>query len=53
MLWQLFQAIDNVPDPAEAIRLAGQHEVKFLPPPGLTGHRPRFTCSRANPAIEA
>jgi uncharacterized RmlC-like cupin family protein len=33
MLWQLFQAIDNVTDPAEAIRLAAQHEVNFLPPP--------------------
>ena len=34
MLWDLFQAIDNVPDPAEVVRLAGQHEVNFLPPPG-------------------
>ena len=33
-LWDLFQAIDNVPDPAEVVRLAGQHEVNFLPPPG-------------------
>jgi hypothetical protein len=33
MLWQLFQAIDTVTDPAEAIRLAAQHEVNFLPPP--------------------
>jgi quercetin dioxygenase-like cupin family protein len=33
-LWDLFQAIDNVPDPAEVVRLAGLHEVNFLPPPG-------------------
>ena len=33
MLWQLFQAINNVADPAEAIRLAALHEVNFLPPP--------------------
>jgi hypothetical protein len=33
MLWDLFQAINNVPDPAEVVRLAGQHEVNFLPPP--------------------
>jgi uncharacterized RmlC-like cupin family protein len=33
-LWDLFQAIDNVPDPAEVVRLAGLHEVDFLPPPG-------------------
>ena len=32
-LWDLFQAIDNVPDPAEVVRLAGLHEVNFLPPP--------------------
>ena len=32
-LWDLFQAIHNVADPAEVIRLAGQHEVNFLPPP--------------------
>ena len=34
MLWDLFQAIDNVADPAEVVRLAGMHEVNFLPPPG-------------------
>ena len=33
-LWDLFRAIDNVPDPAEVVRLAGLHEVNFLPPPG-------------------
>ena len=33
-LWDLFQAIDNVADPAEVVRLAGLHEVNFLPPPG-------------------
>ena len=33
-LWDLFQAIDNVPDPAEVVRLASLHEVNFLPPPG-------------------
>ncbi|HSU06721.1 MAG TPA: cupin domain-containing protein [Acetobacteraceae bacterium] len=34
MLWELFEKIHNVPDPAEVVRLAGQHEVHFLPPPG-------------------
>jgi len=33
-LWDLFQAIDNVPDPAEVVRLASLHEVNFLPPSG-------------------
>ncbi len=33
-LWELFQAINNVPDPAEVVRLAALHEVNFLPPPG-------------------
>ena len=33
MLWDLFEKIHNVPDPAEVIRLAEQHEVHFLPPP--------------------
>jgi len=33
-LWDLFVAIDGVPDPAEVVRLAGLHEVDFLPPPG-------------------
>ncbi len=31
-LWELFEQIDNVPDPAEVVRLAAQHEVEFLPP---------------------
>lgn len=30
----LFQRIHNVPDPAEVIRIAAEHEVQFLPPPG-------------------
>jgi hypothetical protein len=29
----LFLAINNVPDPGEVVRLAGLHEVNFLPPP--------------------
>lgn len=33
MLWDLFTAIDGVPDPAEVVRLASLHEVHFLPPP--------------------
>ncbi len=33
-LWELFTAIDGVPDPAEVVRLAALHEVEFLPPPG-------------------
>ncbi len=33
-LWELFEKIDGVPDPAEVVRLAAQHEVHFLPPPG-------------------
>ncbi len=33
-LWDLFVKIDGVPDPAEVIRLAGEHNVHFLPPPG-------------------
>jgi quercetin dioxygenase-like cupin family protein len=32
-LWDLFLAINNVPDPGEVVRLAGLHEVNFLPPP--------------------
>ncbi len=32
-LWDLFLAINNVPDPVEVVRLAGLHEVNFLPPP--------------------
>ena len=58
-LWDLFQAIHNVPDPGEVVRLAALHEVNFLPPPGviqrgtIQHERRAFTCSRANPAIEA
>lgn len=33
MLWELFEKIHDVPDPAEVVRLAEQHEVHFLPPP--------------------
>lgn len=33
-LFELFSRIHNVPDPAEVIRIAGEHEVDFLPPPG-------------------
>ena len=32
-LWDLFVKIDGVPDPAEVVRLAGEHNVHFLPPP--------------------
>jgi hypothetical protein len=32
-LWDLFVALDNVPDPAEVVRLAALHQVDFLPPP--------------------
>ena len=32
-LWDLFQAINNVQDPTEVVRLAGLYEVNFLPPP--------------------
>ena len=32
-LFDLFNMIHNVPDPAEVIRLAGTCEVEFLPPP--------------------
>ena len=31
-LWELFEKISNVADPAEVVRLAAQHEVNFLPP---------------------
>ncbi len=31
-LWELFEKISNVRDPAEVVRLAAQHEVNFLPP---------------------
>jgi quercetin dioxygenase-like cupin family protein len=30
----LFKRIHNVPDPAEVVRIAAEHEVEFLPPPG-------------------
>ncbi len=33
-LFDLFNAIHNVPDPAEVVRLAALHEVNFLPPSG-------------------
>ncbi len=33
-LWDLFAAIDGVPDPAEVVRLAALHDITFLPPPG-------------------
>jgi quercetin dioxygenase-like cupin family protein len=32
-LFDLFNAIHNVGDPAEVVRLAAEHEVNFLPPP--------------------
>jgi quercetin dioxygenase-like cupin family protein len=32
-LQTLFERIHNVPDPAEVVRIAGEHEVNFLPPP--------------------
>lgn len=32
-LWDLFVKIDGVADPQEVIRLAGEHNVQFLPPP--------------------
>lgn len=32
-LYTLFTRIHNVPDPAEVVRLAAEHEVNFLPPP--------------------
>jgi quercetin dioxygenase-like cupin family protein len=31
-MWELFTNIDNVPDPAEVVRLAELHDVRFLPP---------------------
>jgi len=33
-LFDLFTKIDKVPDPEEVVRLAAQHGVNFLPPPG-------------------
>jgi quercetin dioxygenase-like cupin family protein len=32
-LQRLFTRIDGVPDPAEVVRIAAEHEVQFLPPP--------------------
>jgi hypothetical protein len=29
----LFERIHNLPDPAEVVRIAAEHEVNFLPPP--------------------
>ncbi|NQW10152.1 MAG: cupin domain-containing protein [Alphaproteobacteria bacterium] len=34
-LRQLFDKIHNLTDPEEVVRLAAQHEVEFLPPPGV------------------
>ena len=36
-LFELFQKIHNVPDPAEVTRLSALHEVDFLPPPAGKG----------------
>ncbi len=36
-LWDLFSKIDNVPDPAEVVRLATEHNIHFLPPPPAGG----------------
>ena len=33
LLWDLFNQLDNVPDPNEVVRIAAEHEVFFLPPP--------------------
>ena len=33
-LFELFKKIDGVPDPDEVVRLAAEHNVHFLPPPG-------------------
>ncbi len=33
-LYELFTRIHNVADPNEVIRIAAEHEVEFLPPPG-------------------
>lgn len=32
LLWDLFEAIDNIADAQEVVRLAGMREVEFLPP---------------------
>jgi mannose-6-phosphate isomerase-like protein (cupin superfamily) len=31
-LWDLFQKIHNVSDPAEVVRIAASHDITFLPP---------------------
>jgi hypothetical protein len=33
-LYELFTMIDQVADPAEVVRLAAEHNIHFLPPPG-------------------
>jgi quercetin dioxygenase-like cupin family protein len=33
-LYELFTKIDQVADPAEVVRLAAEHNIHFLPPPG-------------------
>lgn len=33
-LYRLFTRIHDVADPAEVVRIAAEHEVEFLPPPG-------------------
>ena len=33
-LYELFTRIDNVADPAEVVRIAAEHNIHFLPPPG-------------------
>jgi hypothetical protein len=33
-LFDLFVQIDRVADPAEVVRIAGEHNIHFLPPPG-------------------
>ncbi|MDI3305898.1 MAG: cupin domain-containing protein [Acetobacteraceae bacterium] len=33
-LYELFTRIHNVNDPNEVVRIAAEHEVEFLPPPG-------------------
>ena len=33
-LFELFSRIHDVPDPMEVVRIASEHEVTFLPPPG-------------------
>lgn len=32
-LYDLFQALHNVPDPAEVVKIAAAHDIHFLPPP--------------------